>query len=302
MALIAVESRGRRPTMRGVAILAASLTKTGKAVMKPFLLLLALVAGNAFCIQAVAEDTSITLEVTPLPDNRVRLSGKANLPPGTELLFSVTEKGVKGSRGQAKGVVSEQGDFCIEALGPKSGLQEGRYVAAVLMPIPAAQSEEVKQVIGKEGENLEGPLVRKTTLGVTVSQTTEFSIGLTPDKVQADRSTQAADKTAELKEQLCVHLEQLLSFKDDPKFKEMGFAVAGPYHKWLKSVEALRNGLPKEDGRIPFKLRAAPGELMTLGMDYMRKGETPYTQTTLPDLKKTISYESYLRAKKKAAH
>jgi hypothetical protein len=136
---------------------------------------------------------------------------------------------------------------------------------------------------------------------VTVSQKSEFTIGLTPGKAQEDRSKQTAETIAKLKEQLCVRLEQLLGFKDDAKFQEMGFAVAGPYHKWLKSVEALRDGLPTEDGRIPLTLRAAPAELITLGMDYMRKGETPYTQTMLPELKKTISYESYLRTKKKAA-
>jgi hypothetical protein len=269
--------------------------------MKRLLLPLLLVAGNAFCNQMVAEDASITLEVIKLPDNRVRLSGKANLPPGTELLFSVAEKGVKGNRGQAKGVVTEQGVFSSDALGPKSGLQEGRYVAEVLMPVPAVQSEQVRQVIGREGENLEGPLVKKSSIGVTVSQKSEFTIGPTPDKAQEDRSKQTAETTVKLKEQLCIRLEQLLGFKDDAKFKEMGFAVGGPYHKWLKSVEALRDGLPTEDGRIPLRLRAAPAELLSLGMAYVQKGETPYTQTTLPELKKTIDYDFYLQTNKRKA-
>lgn len=269
--------------------------------MKQVLSALLLLAVSACCSWAFAEDVSIALEVTTLPDNRVRLHGRANLPPGTELMLSVAEKGVRGYVSQAKSVISEQGEFNTDALGPQTGFQEGCYIAEVVMPIPAVQPKVVQRAIGDDGENLTGPLVKKTALGTTVSQKTEFVIGRQPDKSQSTRTKQAEQKTAELKQQLCVYLEQLLGFKDDPRFREVGFAVAGPYHKWIKGVEALRAAIPREDNRIPFDLRTAPAELVSLGMAYMQKGETPYTQTTLPELKKTIDYESYLRTNKRKA-
>jgi hypothetical protein len=268
-------------------------------VMKNFLIMLVCLTGNAFLMSALADNVMLTLEVAKLPDNRVRLSGKTNLPPGTKLMLSVQEEIGGGFYGQSSCSVSDKGEFNSEAFGPSGGLKDGRYVAQAMMPIPAVQSSAVKEIIGKNGENLTGSLVKKGELGVTVSKQTEFGIGASPDAAQAERKKQTEIASAELKKKLCIYLEQLLKFKDEPQFKELGFGRGGPYSKWLESVQALRNAPSTGALPLPLDLRAAPGTLLVLGMKYMEKDETEYTRETLPELKETIDYAAYLENKKR---
>jgi len=193
--------------------------------MKHPIAALALVIAGGFHSYALSDDVTLTVNVTKLSDGRVRLNGKTNLPPGTKLMLSVQEKTESGFHGQSSCFISGRGEFSSEAFGPKSGLKDGRYVAGALMPIPAVQSSSVKEIIGKKGEHLTGSLVKKGRFGITVSQQAEFTIGTMPDAAQAERKKQADAATVELKKQLCIHLEQLLSFKDDPKFKHFGFGT-----------------------------------------------------------------------------
>lgn len=250
---------------------------------------------------ALGGDVTLTLDVTKLPGNRVQLSGKTNLPRGTELMLSVEERMGGGFLGQSKSVVADGGTFTSEAFGPNDGLQDGRYGAEVMMPIPAMQPPSVQAIIGENGQNLTGALVEKGILGVTVSRQAEFVIGAEPDAAQKARKKEADRATAELKKQLCIYLEQLLEFKDDANFKHFGFGLGGPYNKWLKSVEALRDAQPTGSDPISILLRAAPGDLRMVGMEYMRKGETDYTRQMVPELKDTIDYADYLADKKSGA-
>ncbi|MHB0956283.1 MAG: SHD1 domain-containing protein [Pirellulaceae bacterium] len=267
--------------------------------MKWLFSVLALLAVSVSCACALADDVILIVDIVKLPGNRVRLSGKTNLPPGTKLMLSVREKTENGFLGQSSCFVSGEGVFDSEAFGPSSGLKDGRYVAEATMPIPAVQPAAVKQIIGNNGEKLTGSLVEKDRFGVTVSQETEFAIGDSPDAAQAERSEQSDDAAAKLRKQLCTHLEELLEFKGDEKFKQFGFGTGGPYSKWLKSIEAIRDAQPTGAHPIPLILRAAPGDLLMLGMDYMRKGDAPYTREILPELKHTIGYEAYLKNKKR---
>ena len=204
------------------------------------LLLLPCVVG--FHQVARSEDVTLSLKVVMLPGSRVRVTGKTSLPPATTLMLSVKAKGDGGFHGQSKCAVADGGAFESEVFGPKDGLGDGRYVAEAMMPIPAVQPPGVQAVIGKNGEHLTGAPVRKGDMGTTVSKTVDFSIGDAPDAAQAKRDKEVAAKTAALKKQLCVHLEQLEGFKDDPQFKQVEFGVGGAYNKWLKSLEALRDG------------------------------------------------------------
>lgn len=246
-------------------------------------------------------DVELTLAVAELADKRVRLSGATNLPSGTKLMLSVKEDTDNGFFGQSHCFVSPTGSFESEAFGPKGGLKDGRYIAEVTMPVADVQPANVRAVIGDKGENLAGPLVDKNSYGVTASQQQEFAIGANADAAQAERKQQTDAAIASLKQQLCIYLEQLLAFKDDPKFKEYGFGIGGPYNKWLREVEALRDAQPKGSHPIPLLLRAAPGDLIMLGMDYIQKEESDYTRQMLPEIKEAIDYDGYLAAKSKPA-
>ncbi|EAQ80496.1 SHD1 domain-containing protein [Blastopirellula marina] len=251
---------------------------------------------NAF---ALGDDVELVLTIVEQPDNHVQLAGTTNLPPGTKLMLSVKEKMENGFSGQSSCIVSKDGTFRSETFGPRDGLKDGRYIAQAVMPISAAQTADVKKLIGDKGEKLTGPLVETGRFGRTVSQRTGFSIGEDPDAAQAARISDAIAATAVIKRNVCVLLEQLLKFKDEPKFREFGFGTAGPYNKWLKSVEALRDSTPTGQHPIPLLVRTAPGDLLMLGMDYTRNRESDYSRQMLPELKETIEYSKYLATKGK---
>ncbi|MEM6331194.1 MAG: SHD1 domain-containing protein [Planctomycetota bacterium] len=246
-------------------------------------------------------DVSLTLNVTEVAGKRVRLNGTTSLPSGTKLMLSVQEKMENGFMGQSSCSVSTDGAFESETFGPRGGLKDGRYVAQVTMPIAAVQPAAVKEVIGSNGEKLTGPLVENGSFGVTVSEQKEFTIGVMPDAAQAERKQKTEADIVALKRQLCIYLEQLLDFKDEPRFKTFGFGTGGPYNKWLKDVEALRDAQPKGLHPIPLLLRAAPGDLMMLGMDYLRTSESDYSRQMLPEIKDTIDFDAYLAAKSQRA-
>ncbi|MBU4317798.1 MAG: hypothetical protein KKF30_11060 [Proteobacteria bacterium] len=218
------------------------------------------------------------------------------------------EKAIKANPGKSEEIVAEEiaDDFKLPSYEVK-----GRYYNVLSYIADRKQSVQpiaVKEIIGINGENLTGKLVTKDELGTTVSQQTEFTIGAAPDEAQVERKKQTELATAELKKQLCIYLEQLLSFKDDPIFKRFGFAIGGPYNHWLTSVEEMQAAQSKGSNPIPLDLRAMPGYLWMLGMDYMtlatgsdqtamRELDTRYIRRMLPEIKDAIDFHSYIQNK-----
>ena len=246
-------------------------------------------------------DVTIDVTVTELPDRRIRLHGTTNLPTNTNLMLSVEERMQGGFRGQSKCSVASDGSFSSEAFGPAGGLKDGLYIAEVMMPIPRMQSDGVRKLIGENGENLSGPLVENGTIGVTISAKKEFTIGgVQAVQPQKQRAKDVEESIAQLKFDVCVQLERLLEFKNKKDFKTYGFGRGGPYHKWLTDVEALRDSQPEGlTNPVPLLLRAAPGDLIMLGMEYMQEQrETDYTRQMLPELQQTTDYTDYLATKR----
>jgi hypothetical protein len=245
-------------------------------------------------------DVTIEMTVTEQPDKRIRLHGTTNLPNKTNLILSIEERMQGGFFGQSKCSVASDGSFSSEAFGAADGLKDGLYIAGVIMPIPRVQSDDVRKIIGENGEHLSGPHVKNSNYGVTISAKKEFTIGGERGVLaQQQRIKAANDSIANLKLDICVQLEKLLAFKDKQDFKTYGFGRGGPYHEWLKDVQALRDSQPVGAIHpIPLILRAAPGHLLMLGMQYMQKQrETEYTQQILPELQQTIGYADYLATK-----
>jgi hypothetical protein len=254
---------------------------------------------DSFAQQPLVGDVLINLNVTILPDQRARLSGTTNLPNGTKLMLSVEETLENGFLGQSSCVVSE-GAFISESFGRTGGLTPGEYIADVTMPLPMVQPEAVKAVVGKNGENLRGPLVRQNSAGVTASRSMKFTVGgPSALRIQAERAEQIATETATLKKQVCEYLEQLLEFKNEPDFKRVGFAPGDRYHKWLSDVQRLHDAQPTGVHPIPLVVRAAPGDLIVLGLEYTRKGESDVSRQLLPQVKDAIGYSEYLMSKKR---
>lgn len=106
-----------------------------------------------------------------------------------------------------------------------------------------------------------------------------------PDKNPVATKNTGTAPTAEGQKYVRDRLAELDSFKDDPKFHEIGFGLGGPYNKWLKAVE------PHPSREVfSFPERVAIGDLMNMGFDYMksRGQETKYTKFARAEIMKML--------------
>jgi hypothetical protein len=104
----------------------------------------------------------ISVELEKGSDGRVRMNGITNLPDGMELMLGL---GGFGDSYYAQDKVKvNQGRFVSDWFSEHGkALRSGTYDIDISSPLPELQSQQVRNVIGKNGENLEGPI--RTSMG-----------------------------------------------------------------------------------------------------------------------------------------
>ena len=114
--------------------------------------------------------------------------------------------------------------------------------------------------------------------------------------VQSERVAQHDEEASRLlRGKLCNLLSELIEFKDTAAFRQYGFSPNGPYHRWLKDVEKLRDDQPTgRQSAVPPLLVVAPGDLLALGMAYNHEDEA-FTSKKLPDFMKQIDYSGCMK-------
>ncbi len=174
--------------LAGIAILDLVVLAFGLiiATSAPNLQTAILVQPNASDLPPLSEGVALQLTIDLSDKKHPFLVGKTNLPDNTKLMTSISNyEFVKGDNlyldeffmGGNETVVSN-GMFKTSPFGPITGLTDGRYTAEVMMPVPNVQPASVQAVIGKNGENLKGPLVKQSDSGgIIVSVNKEFQIG-----------------------------------------------------------------------------------------------------------------------------
>ena len=88
---------------------------------------------------------------------------------------------------------------------------------------------------------------------------------------------QAAAQT-DTQKQFVVLLNTLLEYREDEKFKQVGFGICCKYHDWLKSIERLEN---TAETLLPFPGHYfVIGDLKMVGLTFAKNGrkQTDYTQ------------------------
>jgi len=119
----------------------------------------------------------VSAKGVPTSQGRISVVGKTNLPDKTKLLISLINE-VTGFQAQDKTSVIN-GEYSTVPIGPKKGLNAGKYLIEVVMLIPATQPESVRKIIGDKGQHLKGSLVKKSSWGgVSVEYSTFHVIGL----------------------------------------------------------------------------------------------------------------------------
>lgn len=164
---------------------------------------------------------------------------------------------------------------------------------------PSAKVGDTVTVKLLTGRQIHGRVSAIDTDAVTI-RALNRDIEISLQKSELDAESQiifGSSLQQDLRHQLCVCLEELLRFKDEPGFAQFGFGIGGPYNKWLKTVAALgENSKGSKD--FPVQLRTAPAALTTIGMAFAQgQGDGETVRLMLPELKQTIGYENYLKSK-----
>lgn len=90
--------------------------------------------------------------------------------------------------------------------------------------------------------------------------------------------TSAAQAQTPAQEDFLGLLVELLDYRDNPEFQQVGFGVCCEYRKWLERVEALDDRTPE---LFPFDGGFfVIGDLSQLGLDFAKSGgrQTDYTR------------------------
>jgi hypothetical protein len=172
------------------------------------------------------------------------------------------------------------------------GSADGEYVTSAMRLAGQSRRIRSEQVDLHAGEPC---YLLSAQTGITGERATTRLIRLDtlPEPVQKSESSvdsnEPTEFSANTKELLTLY-QELHSFKDDPNFHEVGFGRCCRFHDWQTRVEALRS---KAGLETLADVGVLPGDLLTLGMEYMRsKGRpTEYTETMEP------YYESGLAAR-----
>ena len=139
--------------------------------MRTFLLaVFAMATSLSYAIEVV-----LSTEVqTPL---RPTIKGVTNLPDGTKLAVVVSRKD-SGYRAQAWTEV-KSGRFAVGPVSQRGNdLNPGLYNLEVGLAAAADQPSSVREVIGRRGEKLQGPIAKRDGNSRTVRHTTTFQVGL----------------------------------------------------------------------------------------------------------------------------
>lgn len=220
---------------------------------------------------ALTEPVFINIEERILPGNRLIIRGTTNLPVGTHLMFGVSEVGNQGFVGQAKGMVGQNGRFESPAFGPSGGLDNGKYEVDVTMPIVQVQPEAVKQTLGGNGEHLQGPLVERNDLGVSVHATKDVIVG-GPHALQQEAERQRNERDHYLA--LYKKAEEL--YQEVESFRRENASVA-EWAAFLRSFDAKVSQF--EEPLRDAGLLSAGAQLRGISLGYLALAANPHRAT-----------------------
>ena len=95
------------------------------------------------------------------------------------------------------------------------------------------------------------------------------------------------DKTDKEGKFVAVKVKFKEKFKKEKDFHDLGIGVGSPYKKWFDEVDLLSNN---PNGKLLLKYGVLPGELKTLGTEYLQSQgkETEYTTFINSEIKRNF--------------
>ncbi len=131
-------------------------------------------------------DTQLIYNVEPTSDGKLKVAGQTNLPDETNL--EVRVRGAANKYDTMSAIKVKAGEFhSAEFHLNGKGLEPGLYIVTVIMPLSTMQPPAVRAAIGKNGEKLTGPIVRRyENSGATIEVRKAFQLKPDGNIVPAD--------------------------------------------------------------------------------------------------------------------
>lgn len=137
-----------------------------------------------------ASALDVTISAKAEGGGKPTVVGTTSLPDGTDLMIELSRSAssyAAQDKAKVNGGYFRAGPFSQKG----NDLNPGVYVLRVTMPITAVQPTAVQQVIGSEGSNLKGSLVKRSGFGgKVVEYKNSFKVGNGTASASADISAQ----------------------------------------------------------------------------------------------------------------
>jgi hypothetical protein len=147
-----------------------------------------ILAASLIFFSARASALTVTLTAKAEEGDKPAIIGTTNLPDGIRLMVSLLRKESQYSaqdKATVRGGAFRAGPFSQKGV----GLNPGTYTLTVSMPIANVQPPPTWSVIGKDGANLKGPLVKESQFGgKIVEYKAVFKIGGAQPSAEMDKS------------------------------------------------------------------------------------------------------------------
>lgn len=145
-------------------------------------------------VSAHASAFTITMTAKAEGEDKPTIVGTTNLPDGVELMITLSRKEsqyMAQDKTKVKGGTFRAGPFSQENV----GLNPGTYTLEVTMSLANLQPPHTWPVIGNDGANLQGPLVKKSQFGgKIVEYKTSFKVGGGQSSAEKDKAARAQSK------------------------------------------------------------------------------------------------------------
>jgi hypothetical protein len=222
----------------------------------------------------LSDDVVMQLQTDSVTGRPV-VRGTTNLPPGTELIVSISDTKTDGRfyHGQFDCSVKGDGTFRAGPFSNRGSSLEGEYVAEVTMPIPKTQPASVQAVIGANGEHLKGPLVKPAEIlpnTVVVQVRKSFAVG--GEDAVAEQEKRQSGHLAQCRA-VYQELAKLAQELDDASQRSFTLAEWGSFIRgWNARVNSIRDRIDKlERSPASFHLGVAAGDLAVLAPEVGRQ-------------------------------
>jgi len=146
--------------------------------------------------------SNLTITNVSVSDGEVTISGDTDLPNGTTLIVDFDVWGRSGSDlylGVNKKTIASNGEFKAVLLIPqREEFKKGPYEVSVLFT-PRGQSDKIIQIVGKDGENLEGELVDDswTFKTMKLAEKKDLQLTITPPSYTFQQPSEFPQESAE---------------------------------------------------------------------------------------------------------